>query len=178
MIHCTYECSNDLSFVFSFSVWPPLIECGHGSIAPTYILPPQMHHWDITVHGAWAPSIKLGDIFKLMQTATPWTHVPGLLCRRQEGMHTHNWPHALTALSATCPRQRYGYDRFETSKVPNISRCVPTLVGGWYRSWADRPQGLMFAMQKCCIQFVHMSIETADPIIYETKSSSILIINL
>ena len=51
--------------------------------------------------GAWAPSIKLGDIFKLVQTATPWTHVPDRLRRRQQEMHTHNRAHALTALSAT-----------------------------------------------------------------------------
>jgi len=36
----------------------------------------------------------------------------------------------------------------------------------------------MFAMQKCCMQLVHMSIEMADPVGDETKSSSIMFVNL
>ena len=128
--------------------------------------------------GAWAPTIKLSVQFKLMQTTTPWTHIPALIHRRQQGMHTHNRAHALTALSATYPRQQCSYNRFETWRVLNISRCVPTLVGGRYGSWPGRPQGLMFAMQKCCMQLVHMSIEMADPVGDETKSSSIMFVNL
>ena len=49
--------------------------------------------------GAWAPTIKLGVRFKLMHTATPWTHAPDLLRRRHQGMHAHNRAHADSTVS-------------------------------------------------------------------------------
>ena len=80
--------------------------------------------------GAWAPTIKVSDPFKLMQTTTPGTHVPDLFHWRQQGVHTHNWPHAVTALSATYPRQRCSYNRFETQKLLTLVVVCPRLWEG------------------------------------------------
>ena len=80
--------------------------------------------------GAWAPSIKLGDIFKLMQTATPWTHVPDLLHRRQQGVHTHNRAHAMTALSATIPDNNVIVIALKLEEFLTLAAMCPRLWEG------------------------------------------------
>ena len=59
-----------------------------------------------------------------------------------------------------------------------MSRYVPTFVRERYGSCPHRPQGLIFSMQKCCMQSVHVSTDMADPVGDETKSSSIMFVNL
>ena len=95
--------------------------------------------------GAWAPTIKLGDPFKLMHTATPWTHVPDLLRRRHQGMHAHNRAHADSIVSHRlyCKLEtlKNHWKYIENQRKHRAGQCIYSFI----LLWAEVLQTLKYA---------------------------------